>query len=666
MPTGPRPRSGVPDRSRRGDPTFARHDLARVEPEADVRGGLSRRTVLASAALALLVGTVFAVLIRAVTEERDSADQAIRSQEMIAAANRLERLVLDLETGQRGFAITGTERFLEPWIAARAAYPRLADALESATGGRNGQAEAAQRITAAIGAYIAQYSVPLVEAARRGDPAATSERAWAEGRRRVDDLRAQFDAFIDAERARFATREEGADDDAQLALILAAAGLVGSTLLIVLFGTYLVRAVALPLRRAAAMAGQIAGGDLSTRMPETGAGEVGALERSFNTMATSLESSRDELRPIAEEQAALRRVATLVARDVPADELFEAVPAEVRTVLGADGTALLRYEDGDAVLFLAGDVGAGEALRSGTRMSLEDATVSAQVLRSGRPLRVDDYDNAGGPVGVDGLRAGIRTAVGVPIVAGGRLWGVMVATWSQAQPPSPDIEDRMAQFTELVATAIANAQSRAELAASRARVVATADETRRRIERDLHDGAQESLVHTVIALKLARRELGDAGGPAADLLDDALGHAERANEELRELAHGILPATLTRGLGAAIETLASHVRLPVSLDVTDERVRPELEATAYFIVAEALTNTVKHARATRARVAVSVTDGVLRVEISDDGVGGARADGRSGLLGLYDRAAAMNGDLRVDSPPGSGTTVVATIPLGER
>ena len=642
------------------------HALARVEPEADVRGGLSRRTVLASAVLALLVGTVFAVLIRAVIEERDSADQAIRSQEMIAAANRLERLVLDLETGQRGFAITGNERFLGPWLAARDAYPGLADALETATGGDlNGQAAAARRITGAIDAYIAQYSVPLVEAARRGDPEATSEGALDEGRQRVDDVRAQFDAFVDAERARFATRERGADDDAQQALILAAAGLVGSTLLIVLFGTYLVRAVAGPVRRAATMAGRLAGGDLSTRMPETGAGEVGALERSFNTMAAALESSRDELRPIVEEQAALRRVATLVARDVAADELFEAVPAEVRTVLGADGTGLLRYEDGNTVVFLAGDVGMGEALPAGTRIRLEDATVSARVLRSGRPLRVDDYENAQGPTGADGLRAGIRTAVGVPIVVSARLWGVMVATWRRPEAPSPDIEDRMAQFTELVATAIANAQSRAELAASRARVVATADETRRRIERDLHDGAQESLVHTVIALKLARRELGDTGGPAGDLLDDALGHAERANEELRELAHGILPATLTRGLAAAIETLASHVRLPVSLDVTDERAPPELEATAYFIVAEALTNTVKHARATRARVMVSMADGVLRVEISDDGVGGAQAEGRSGLLGLYDRAAAMNGELQVDSPPGGGTTVVATIPLRE-
>ena len=171
---------------------MARDDLARVVLEADVRGGLTRRTVLASAVLALLVGAVFVVLIRAVTKERDSADQAIRSQEVIAAANRLERLVLDLETGQRGFAITGNERFLEPWLAAREAYPSLADALETATGGGlNGQAEAARRITAAIDAYIAQYSVPLVEAARRGETLGAERAALDEGKRRVDELRAR-------------------------------------------------------------------------------------------------------------------------------------------------------------------------------------------------------------------------------------------------------------------------------------------------------------------------------------------------------------------------------------------------------------------------------------------------------------------------------------------
>jgi signal transduction histidine kinase len=240
----------------------------------------------------------------------------------------------------------------------------------------------------------------------------------------------------------------------------------------------------------------------------------------------------------------------------------------------------------------------------------------------------------------------------------------VVAAFDRDDALGGDTEARMAQFTELVATAIANANSRAELAASRARVVATADETRRRIERDLHDGAQQSLTHTVITLKLARRSLGDDGEPVAGLVDEALGHAERATEELRDLAHGILPAVLSRGgLHAGVETLVSRIRLPVSLDVTAERFPPVLESTAYFIVAEALTNVVKHANARSAVVRAFVNGDALHVEVRDDGVGGADTDGSSGLLGLHDRAAALNGELHVQSAPGAGTVVAATLPI---
>jgi signal transduction histidine kinase len=211
---------------------------------------------------------------------------------------------------------------------------------------------------------------------------------------------------------------------------------------------------------------------------------------------------------------------------------------------------------------------------------------------------------------------------------------------------------------------IANAQSRAELTASRARVVAAADEARRRIQRDLHDGAQQRLVSTVMALKLARQALAEADESAVDLLDEALAHAEGANGELRELAHGILPAALSSGgLHDGIDALVSRVHLPVSAEVTDERLPAALEATAYFIIAEALTNAVRHAHASSARIAALMDGGVLRIEVRDDGVGGARFTGSTGLLGLRDRAAAMNGELHVESPPGEGTVVAAMLPV---
>jgi signal transduction histidine kinase len=289
----------------------------------------------------------------------------------------------------------------------------------------------------------------------------------------------------------------------------------------------------------------------------------------------------------------------------------------------------------------------------------------AAVMSTGRSARVDgrDYSTARGAIADYLRRVGNRSAVASPIIVEGRVWGAMVAS-THREPLPADTEERMAKFTELVGVVIANAESRAELTASRARVVAAADEARRRIQRDLHDGAQQRLVSTVLTLKLARQELGDAAGRAVDLMDEALTHAEGANNELRELAHGILPGALTRGgLRAGIHALVSRVRLPVSVEVTADRLPAALEANAYFIVTEALTNAVRHARASSAQIAAAVDGGVLRLEVRDDGVGGAQSDGGSGLLGLRDRAAALNGDLRVDSPPGEGTVVTATLPI---
>jgi signal transduction histidine kinase len=227
-----------------------------------------------------------------------------------------------------------------------------------------------------------------------------------------------------------------------------------------------------------------------------------------------------------------------------------------------------------------------------------------------------------------------------------------------------DIEARLGSFTELVAMAIANAESRAALAASRARIVAAADESRRRIERDLHDGAQQRLVHAVIVLKLALRALANAEPNAGELVAEALRHAEQANAELRELAHGILPAALRRGgLRAGVEALVSRVSLPVSVDVSVERLPAGLEAAAYFVISEALTNVVKHAGAVGARVTAAVERGQLRVEVRDDGVGGARAGDGTGLGGLEDRVSALDGHLVLESPPGGGTRVCALLPV---
>jgi signal transduction histidine kinase len=245
----------------------------------------------------------------------------------------------------------------------------------------------------------------------------------------------------------------------------------------------------------------------------------------------------------------------------------------------------------------------------------------------------------------------------------GGIWGAIVVAGHGDDPCPPDTEARLAPFADLVGTAIANADGRDELAASRTRLLTAADEARRRVVRDLHDGAQQRLVHSIIALKLARRALQGSDGKAAALVEEALQQAQQGNAELRELAHGILPAVLTRGgLRAGVDTVVERLGLPVHVDIAEGRFDPEIEASAYFIVSEALTNVVKHAHAAHAEVSVRVEDGSLQVEVRDNGAGGADPTGH-GLVGLEDRATALGGHLSVESLPGSGTVLTAELPL---
>jgi signal transduction histidine kinase len=261
---------------------------------------------------------------------------------------------------------------------------------------------------------------------------------------------------------------------------------------------------------------------------------------------------------------------------------------------------------------------------------------------------------------------GASAAVGCPIIVDGRLWGVMVAAQRLPQALPADTESRVAQFTELTATAISNVQARADLAASRARIAAASDDERRRVVRDLHDGAQQRMVHTVITLQLGIDAIESAPERVPALLADALEQCRQAVAELRELAHGIMPATLTHGgLSAGVQALAMRSSVPVGVDVAVERLPPPVEATAYFVVSEALTNVAKHAQANRADVSARVADSTLEIRVRDDGIGGARTDG-SGLRGLGDRLAVLDGQLRIESPIGGGTLVAAAIPLSGR
>jgi PAS domain S-box-containing protein len=348
-----------------------------------------------------------------------------------------------------------------------------------------------------------------------------------------------------------------------------------------------------------------------------------------------------ENRMLSQEQAALRRVATLVAQGHDAFELFDAVAVEVGRLLSADATRLLRYRQ-DGTTAVVGSYGAADA-----------------------ELGADSYNPGGLWRRIAERGVGAGAAAAAPIVVSGRPWGAIVAAWKQPEAAAGDTEIRIGEFTELVATAVANAESGAELAASRRRIVATADEARRRLERDLHDGAQQSLVSTVLALGMARKELGDANRPVTELVEEALANAQRGIDEMRELARGIHPRNLSSGgLRPALKTLARRSPIPVTVDMqTGARLPEHVEVTAYYVASEALTNAVKHAHASEVRITADVGERWIVLTVSDDGGGGADPSRGSGLIGLHDRVEALGGELAVHSEAGAGTVLTAQIPV---
>jgi signal transduction histidine kinase len=344
--------------------------------------------------------------------------------------------------------------------------------------------------------------------------------------------------------------------------------------------------------------------------------------------------------------------------------VFDAVAAEAGTLLPATELALVgRYMPDGFIQYVGAWSSFGNTEWLGTSRRVGGHNVSTLVFETGRAGRVDELDEESSAVTMLARASGARSSAGAPIEVEGRLWGVMIVASIRERVLPPGIEDELAAFTELIATAIANAEARAELTASRARIVTSADETRRRIVRDLHDGAQSRLVNTIITLGLAAHAQDhDDGAQARQLLDEAVAEAKDANRQLRELVHGILPAGLAEaGLPAVVEELVDRVRIPVEFDVAPARFRPEIEANSYFLIAEALTNVAKHSGAQRATVKVWVEDELVHVEVRDDGVGGARPEG-GGLRGLADRIDALGGRLTIDSPRAGGTRITATLP----
>jgi PAS domain S-box-containing protein len=377
------------------------------------------------------------------------------------------------------------------------------------------------------------------------------------------------------------------------------------------------------------------------------------------------EAKLAEVGRLAQEQRALRRVATLVASEASPERVFTAVSEEAARVLEVNASAVFRYEGDDTATIVGRHSRAGtadDAFQLGMRLQATEDTGIGQVLRTGAPARVHDYTERPGEIADSMRQMRYRSSVSAPIVVAGILWGAVGI--ASAEPLPVDTEARLGAFCELVSLAVASAQARADLSASRARLVKAGDEQRRKLERNLHDGAQQRLVSLALTIRLARRQLETKPEAVAASLEGAAKELDFALEELRELARGLHPAALTeQGLGPALSNLAKRLPIEVDVKAPDERLAENIEATAYYIVSEALTNVVKHAQATNVKVDMTLADDVLRFEVTDDGRGGADPFAGSGILGLRDRAEAVGGTLFVISPPGKGTVVTAQIPL---
>jgi signal transduction histidine kinase len=382
--------------------------------------------------------------------------------------------------------------------------------------------------------------------------------------------------------------------------------------------------------------------------------------------AIEADRRRDEARLAARQQAALRRVATLVARGVHPSEVFSAVVTELANFLDVQNAALLRYEpDGMAVLLAAADGPGLEKTPVGERFSLDGENVAAIVWRHGRPAQTDSHDHAAGSTAARMPALGWRAGVAAPIMVDNRVWGVAVAGSSRSDAFPPGAEQRVSDFADLVATAVANAHARAELTASRARIVAAADDTRRRIERDLHDGAQQRLVSLGLQLRLAEESVPPEQTALREQISHVVTGLVGVSDELREISRGIHPAILSKGgLGPALKILARRSPVPVELDLALPRRLPDyVEVAGYYVAAEALTNVAKHARASAVQLVAKAEDDHAYLSIRDNGIGGADISKGSGLIGLVDRVEALGGHIALTSLVGDGTSLVVRIPL---
>ncbi len=395
-------------------------------------------------------------------------------------------------------------------------------------------------------------------------------------------------------------------------------------------------------------------------------GLEGRLDPFAEVVATAIESAqvRDEMQALAREQAALRRIATIVAAGADASVVFDAVCAETGELVGATGVNLAQFTEDASFVAVGGWSRRGAFAPIGARFPLAGDSLSGRVWRTAAPARRDSYDGATSELAMLARGFGLTSSVAVPIFVEERLWGTIIAAAEPTTPLPANTEERVSRFAELVAIAILNATARSELIASRARIVTAGDEARRRIERNLHDGVQQRLIALGLDLQTVAAALPTQAASARSDLNRLGAKLEAVLEDVRELSQGLHPVMLARrGLGPSLRALARASPIPVQLSVRIlDRAPQPIEIAIYYVVSELLTNATKHANASLVRVDVTSTEAAIRATITDNGIGGAEPSGGTGLIGLIDRVEALGGHLTLTSSPGQGTTVAVELP----
>jgi PAS domain S-box-containing protein len=406
---------------------------------------------------------------------------------------------------------------------------------------------------------------------------------------------------------------------------------------------------------------------LSTERQELGADTEARLGAFTELIATAISNiqARDDLRDLADEQTALRRVATLVARGTDSAAVFDAVCAETGELIGASSVNLAHFTSDGFNVTMAGWSVRDTHVPTGTRLPLGDDTINSVIKRTNAPVRFDNYEHVSGELATVIRERGIRSEIGAPVIVEGEIWGALIAGSDSDETLPVGAELRIARFAELVATAISNATTRSELIASRARIVAATDEARRKIERNLHDGTQQRLIALGLDLQAVRMNVPAEQHDTRSGLERIEREIEAVLEDVRELSRGLHPGLLSkRGLGPSLRALARKSPIKVDLDIDIEsRPAEAIETAVYYVASEALTNAAKHSQASTISVAVATSDDLLRATIEDDGIGGAEASAGSGLVGVIDRIEALGGRFAIDSPVNAGTRISIELPL---